>query len=376
MTSNTEGQATVLVVDDDPSILASVTDLLRIKGYNCLFAADGAEALSIMQQHTPDLILADIMMPKMDGYELYQAVRDNSAWTLIPFIFMTAKGERKDIRLGYQLGADHYLTKPFESEDLLIAVQTRLRRTADMVAAAHDGVEQMRQSFLKVVGHELRTPLTYLYGYLSLFEDEKDSISKEAMDDFLRGMRRGTDRLIRLVEDLMLLVTIDSGAAEKEVAQFGQCVDVGVELEGVILALSAQAEARNITLSQDVPYNLVIQGIPTYLREIFKRLIDNAIKFSKPGDQVWVRAESNHGQIYILVQDTGIGIAPEWQTAIFERFQQIDRETMEQQGLGLGLTIAHQLVQLHGGDIQVESQPGKGTTMTVLLPECLDEEAG
>ncbi|MBN1121874.1 MAG: hybrid sensor histidine kinase/response regulator [Anaerolineae bacterium] len=359
----------ILVVDDDPAVLASVTDFLRFKSYTCLAAADGIQALGIMQQHTPDLIVSDIMMPKIDGYEFYQAVRENTAWALIPFIFLSAKGEQKDIRLGYRLGVEHYITKPFETEDMLIAIRSRLQRTAEMQAAARDGVEQMRQSFMQVVGHELRTPLTFIYGYLSLFEERKDQISEEVMDEYLQGMRKGTDRLIKLVEDLMLLATIDSGAAEKQITQYGQQVNLGVVVEEVIQMLIPQAEARNVSISQDVPYSLMIQGIPTYVRDVFKRLIDNAIKFSKPvGGRVWVRAESGGGQVRIVVQDTGIGIAPDYQAAIFERFRQIDRKTMEQQGLGLGLTIAHQLVQLHGGDVQVESQPGEGTTIIVSLP--------
>ncbi len=365
----TQGQATILVVDDDLAVLASVTDFLQFKGYNCLAAADGIQALGVMQQQTPDLIVADIMMPKMDGYELYQVIRDNPAWALIPFIFLSAKGGQKDIRLGYRLGVDHYITKPFETEDLLIAIRSRLQRTAEMQAAAQDGVEQMRHSFMQVVGHELRTPLTFIYGYLSLFEERKNQISEEAMDEYLQGMRKGTDRLIKLVEDLMLLATIDSGAAEKQITQYGQQVNLGVVVEEVIQRLIPQAEARNVTIYRDMPYHLMIRGIPTYVWDIFKRLIDNAIKFSKPtGGQVWVNSEIKDGQALISVRDGGIGIAPDMQAAIFERFHQIDRHKMEQQGMGLGLAIVHQLVQLHGGDVQVDSQPGEGTTIMVSLP--------
>jgi two-component system sensor histidine kinase/response regulator len=364
-----QAQATVLVVDDDPAILANVTDLLRIEGYHCLSASNGIMALGVMQQHTPDLILADIMMPQMNGYMFFQAVRDNPAWTLIPFIFMSAKGEQKDIRWGYQLGADHYLTKPFEPEDLSIAVKSRLQRAAEMQAAAQDGVEQIRHSFLNVVGHELRTPLTYIYGYLSLFEAEGEDVSKEAIGEFLSGMRKGTDRLIKLVEDLMLVVTIDSGAAKREISQFSERVDLGVEIQGAIQSLSAQAEANQVTVNNEVLLNMIVHGIPTYIQGIFKRLIDNAIKFSHPTDgQVWVNSEIRDGQALISVRDEGIGIAPEMQAAIFERFHQIDRHRMEQQGMGLGLAIAFDLVQLHGGDLRVESQPGEGTTMSVFLP--------
>ncbi len=364
-----QSQATILVVDDDPAILANVTDLLRLEGYHYLSASNGIEALGIMQQHTPDLILADIMMPQMNGYMFFQAVRDNPAWTLIPFIFMSAKGEQKDIRWGYQLGADHYLTKPFEPEDLFIAVRLRLQRAAEMEAAAQEGVEQIRHSFLNVVGHELRTPLTYIYGYLSLFEAAGEDVSKETIGDFLSGMRKGTDRLIKLVEDLMLVITIDSGAAKREIGQFSERVDLSVEIGAAIQSLGDQAEANQVTINNEVPLNLIVYGIPVYIQGIFKRLIDNAIKFSKPtGGRVWVNSEIRDGQVLISVRDEGIGIAPEVQASIFERFHQIERHRMEQQGMGLGLAIVFDLVQLHGGDVQVKSQPGEGTNMSVFMP--------
>ena len=140
---------TVLVVDDDPTILDSVSDLLRISGYRILSATNGIEGLHIMQSNTPDLIIADIMMPEMDGYQFYEAVRENSAWTPIPFIFLTARGEQKDIRRGYMLGADQYLTKPFEAEDLLVAVEKRLERIRAIQAVTKDEVEQVKQQLLR-----------------------------------------------------------------------------------------------------------------------------------------------------------------------------------------------------------------------------------
>jgi two-component system sensor histidine kinase/response regulator len=338
--------ATVLVVDDDPTILDSIADVLRVSGYNCLTAANGIEALQVMQQHAPDLIVADIMMPKMDGYQFYQAVRQNAVWVSIPFIFLSAKGEQSDIRYGYDMGADHYLTKPFELEDLLVAIRSRLRRISDIQAAAQTEVEETKQQLLNIFGHELRTPLTYIYGYLSLLHEGEEHLGEEAKDEILQAMHRGVDRMVKLVEDLLLIVYIDSGAAEVEMSRYSQHVDLNLEIQRAVREHHKKAEARDIGISMVVPYDLVVRGVSAYIQDVFARLIDNAIKFGKPEGRVWIRAEPSGSFVKVSVRDDGVGIPPDKQKVIFERFHQIDRDRMEQQGVGLGLAIAERLVRL------------------------------
>jgi DNA-binding response OmpR family regulator len=140
----------------------SVVDILTLSDYACLAATDGAESLQVMYRQSPDLILSDITMQTMDGYEFYHAVRANPDWVAIPFIFLTARGQTADIRQGTSLGADHYLVKPFETDDLLATVEARLRRIREIQAAAQTDVERMKQHLMKVFGHELRTPLTHI----------------------------------------------------------------------------------------------------------------------------------------------------------------------------------------------------------------------
>jgi two-component system sensor histidine kinase/response regulator len=368
-----DSNPTILAVDDDPIILASVADILRVARYNTLTATNGVEGLNVMQQRVPDLIVADIMMPEMDGYQFYEAVRENPAWIAIPFIFLSAKGERKDIRRGYDLGADHYLTKPFEPEDLLIAIRSRLQRVADIQAAAHDNVEQMKRQLLNIFGHELRTPLSYIYGYMCLLQEEESSFDEEAKDEIMQGMRKGIDRLLKLVEDLLLIVYIDSGAAAMELERHGRRFDVRTRVEEAVSGYGDKAQAREINITMIAENGLVVQGIPKYIRDAVVCLVDNAIKFGKAGGHVWIRAESDGAYAVVSVRDDGVGIPLDKQKYLFERFSQIDRDKMEQQGVGLGLAIAERLVRLHGGSIQVESQPGEGSTFTICLPMAVED---
>jgi two-component system sensor histidine kinase/response regulator len=380
MTSQTQGNVgsyaseeaemiTVLVVDDDPTILDSVTDLLRLSGYRILSATNGIEGLHVMQSNTPDLIIADITMPEMDGYRFYEAVRDNPAWTPIPFIFLTARGEKKDIRRGYMLGADQYLTKPFEAEDLLVAVEKRLERVRAIQAVTKDEVEQVKQQLLTIFSHELRTPLSYIYGYVHLLEEGHKGLDEQAIDEILGDMRLGAERLVRLTEDLMQIVYIDSGAMVLRMEREGRESNISPLVLQAIRDLGDKAERRQVILTAQIPDRLVIWCVAEFVQDVVKRLVDNAIKFSRREEgHVWVRAEMQDEWVAISVEDDGIGIDPANLKHIFERFRQLDREKLEQQGIGLGLALADRLVDLHGGHIHVESEPGVGSTFTVYLP--------
>jgi len=132
----------ILFVDDDPIIQENVVELLELAGYRTLVANDGVEALVLMDTHLPDLIISDITMPNMDGFAFYEAVRAKTAWLIIPFIFLSARGEQEDIRCGYRMGVDFYLSKPFEPQDLLIAIDSRLKRITEIQSAIRDEVER------------------------------------------------------------------------------------------------------------------------------------------------------------------------------------------------------------------------------------------
>lgn len=362
-------QTTVLVVDDEQTILENLVDLLEVSGYRVLCATNGAEALELMASQAPDAIISDIMMHEMNGYDFYWAVRGNPAWTLIPFIFLTARGQVSDIRYATGLGADHYIVKPFEPTDLLVALESRLKRMRDARRAAEAGVEQMKQRFLTLFSHELRTPLSTVYGYASMLREEHTHLSEDEIDEMLAGMHRGAVRLARLVEDLMLMVRIESGAAAFEVERLRARTDMVPLIFEVVRDFSVKAEARHVRLQIQAPRELMGVFVPAYAKDALARLVDNAIKFSKPeGGTVELIASSHNGKIAIAVQDHGIGVHPARFDQLFQQFEQIDRQTMEQQGMGLGLTIAQSLARLQGGEIAVQSQPDAGSTFTLLLP--------
>ncbi len=358
----------ILIVDDDLGIRDSVDEILTLSGYTSLMAADGVEALELLASHKPDLIISDIMMPRMDGYAFFEALKNIREWSTIPFIFLTARGEKMDIRRGYQMGADRYLVKPFELEDLLIAVETRLERAAELERAIGEDIDQMKQQLLNVFGHELRTPLSLLHGYSKILEQSQDALDKKATDEIFLVMQESVDRLVKLSEDLMLMVYLDSDVASIALESGNEPIYIKHILENLILGMSGDAERRNINVELDMDDELTVVGHSPYLSDLFKRILENAIKFGRPGGSVQIEANSLPEEIQVTIQDDGIGIAPEKMALLFKLFQQIDRESMEQQGLGLGLAIAARLAEFHGGRISAESELGQGSRFIVHLP--------
>ncbi len=361
---------TILLVDDDDAILDGTSDLLRLYGYNVITALNGHQALDVMETCLPDLVVADIMMPDMNGYEFFEAVRQRQEWAAIPFIFLSALGQQSDVRRGIRLGADAYVTKPFEPEDLLVAIQARLKRVHEIQSATQADVERMKQQLITIFGHELRTPLSYIYGYVNLLQEQHHELDEQSLKEMLDGVQRGAERLVRLIEDLMLVVRLDSGMLKMEIEVRQGPAQVRPIVWEVFGKLKQAAEERDVTLENRVSEDLTVWCMSNYLAEALLRLVDNAIKFSKRGEPgyVLVDAFTQGDQAVIRVHDQGIGIDPSQFEQIFDRFHQVDRQKMEQQGAGLGLTIARGLIRLHGGDISVQSELGKGSIFSIHLP--------
>lgn len=367
---------TILVVEDHWALQQAIRDLLTSSGYRVLTATDGVEALEVMRETAPDLIVADVMMPRMNGYTLYDEVRANPDWVAIPFIFLTAKAEPEDIMRGKGLGAEDYITKPFNPDELLVVVGARLKRAQAIRSASEAEFDRLKQQIVNVLSHELRTPLTYIRGYTDLALEDVPGLSPEALQEFLNGIKRGADRLTRLVEDLLLLVQIESGRVKQDFAEHCRRIEDPTPLLRKAMALYEERALKQqsaLILRAEPPYTPIC-ACEIYFVEVVSRLLDNALKFSNGTQQpVVITVESKPNWLTIAVTDYGIGIPLSEQGNLFQKFRQIGRERYEQQGLGLGLYIARQLMVAHGGDIEVESEPGEGSTFILRFPAVTDD---
>lgn len=365
--------AKVLVVEDDVHLLTGIHDILKLESYHVLTAMNGVEGLTVLKgdpDHPPDVIVSDIMMPQMDGFSFLEEVRKEDRWVTVPFIFLTAKGEKTDRHKGSRLGADRYLTKPFDPEDLLVAVAASLKRRQSIQRVQENYIGDLKRKILTILNHEFRTPLTLVVAYADMLKD----FDPAAMDDgevmsFLRGVNAGADRLRRLIENFIMLVELDSGDAART---FGWRRRVVHHLRDLIEDAHrqiAQPEARPRRFILDVPHDLPPIEIDTQFVTIAVReLLDNAAKFSSKDSQIRLTVRALDGWMIISVQDEGRGIPEAELENIWLPFYQIERELYEDQGSGSGLAIVDGVVEIHNGKRSVSSVVGAGSTFAIYLP--------
>lgn len=367
-------RARILIVEDDVNLLEGVQTVLELDGYSVICADNGANALNVLrsERELPDLIVSDIMMPHMDGIQLLREVRKEPAWVSIPFIFLTARSEKTDVRRGKQLGVDDYLIKPFDADDLLIAVESRLNRQKAIDEAQAGEMSDLKRRILTILNHEFRTPLTFVVAYADMLNNQESyDLSDEEMLSFLKGVNTGANRLRRLIENFIQLVEMETGDAQRtfEIRR-APISNLDVIFREVCKTVFNGTDDRPCQIEID-PGIPPFMGDETYLTLALIQLVDNAIKFSPEGTPIVLGARADGDQIRLWVQDHGRGISPEEQAHIWDMFYQVDRPVYEDQGAGSGLAIARGIVQMHGGTIEVHSEPEVGSTFTIVLPAIL-----
>ena len=359
----------ILIVEDDISMAHGIRDVLEMAGYKVEVTDNGRRALVILETFRPQLIISDIMMPEMDGYDLLEKVRSRAEWVAIPFIFLTAKGQRTDIRVGKQLGADDYLVKSVDLDDLLVVVRAKLDRALTLNQRTQVEMTNLKNSILNTLSHEFRTPLTYITGYVDLLQE--GTWGPEDLQRFLARIKGGSSRLNKLIEDFLLLVRFETNDARQSYDMDKEPFsNWGAMLGRIFADYQEQADRHKVELVTDLQPELpLIEAHEGLLDNALRRLIDNAIRFSKPsGGRVTVKVTSDGKWVVARVIDQGIGIPSGELSKMFDRFHQINREHMEQQGAGIGLAIVKGVIELHKGQIECLSQEGVGSEFSVRLP--------
>jgi len=380
-------RASILLVDDHPANLLALEAVLEPLGHRLVKAQSGEEALRCLLKEEFALILMDVRMPDMDGFQTVALIKERPKMMDIPVIFVSAIArEAEDISRGYKYGAVDYLTKPLDP-DLLrakVSVLVALHLQAERIAAqreqlmerrlelqiqqahraAAERANKIKDQFLAMISHELRTPLNAIMGWTELLS--KFDLDEERMRRAVATIQRNAEAQKRLVDDLIDISTMLTG---KFRLQLG-AVDLAAVVQTALETARPAAEKKRIELAARLEPVEPLQGDTARLQQILGNLMTNAFKFVPEGGKVTVSLRRAGERAEIEVADTGIGIAPENLPHVFERFWQADRPaTTETAGLGLGLAIAEQLAQLHGGALRVASPGvGKGAVFTLALP--------
>lgn len=370
--TSTMQKAKVLVVEDDIHLLEGIRDILELDGYSVLTAENGSNGIEVLNNQTapPDLIVSDIMMPKMDGIQFLKEVRKENRWFSIPFIFLTAKGERSDVHRGMRLGVDDYVIKPYDPSDLLVKIESRLERHRSLNQMHNSGMATLKRQILTMLNHEFRTPLTFVVAYSDMLNNPGDQeLSKEEMLSYISGITAGADRLRNLIENFIMLVELETDSARQTYDwRKGPIASVqGIFKEAQERVKDIQAGNRTVTveLGGDIP---IITGDVEYLTAALALLLNNACKFSEPGTPITLGVSTADKEVTLYVRDQGRGIPKSEQENIWESFYQIDRAVNEDQGAGAGLAIVKGVALLHGGHVDLESEVGQGSTFKIILP--------
>lgn len=357
----------ILVIEDAMDLRHDVIEMLSLEGFEVLGAENGAEGLQLARETPPDLIVCDIMMPELDGYGVLAELRRDPKTANIPFVFLTAKTDRIDMRHGMVLGADDYLTKPFLVSELLESIRSQLRKRAELNNLAERRLEELRENIITALPHELRTPLNTVIGFSEMLMAECQRLKPDQIADWAQHIHTAALRLYRLVENYLFYVRIESAAGDE--AQIEQLRHSVLDDPSTIIEFQSVHKAQNLGRESDLVLELTpspIRMMDRDLNKIIEELVDNAFKFSVPGTPVRVTA-GPEGPVYIIrVTDSGRGMTAE-QIKIIGAYMQFDRWFYEQQGTGLGLTIARRLAEIYGGELVIDSVPDESTTITVRL---------
>lgn len=362
----------ILVVEDDLTLRDGIREVLVLEGYEILVASNGIEALDVLNNLSlvPDLIISDIMMPRMDGIQFFGEVRKDPRWLMLPFIFLTAKGDKADQQFGFRLGVDDYVIKPYDPPDLLVRIGARLERHRFLRQYYTGMMDRLKKEILIILNHEFRTPLTFVVGYADLLKSsDLSTLDPEDIIAYIRGIGSGAERLRRLIENFITLVELQTEDAQKTFAWRKGPIE---SLETVV-----QAAWRHINLFEPAEHHLIVEpmnkvptfvGDGTYLQIAVAQLLSNAVKFSPPDQPITVGAVVDNNHVRLWVKDRGRGIPTRELARIWESFYQVDRTQYEDSGTGAGLAIVAGILRLHGGEVEVLSGLGEGSIFSLIIP--------
>ncbi|NJK58577.1 MAG: hybrid sensor histidine kinase/response regulator [Pleurocapsa sp. SU_5_0] len=342
----------ILAVDDIPDNLLLVQLALEQEGYRVVLAHNGETALKQIKQFPPNLILLDVMMPGMDGYEVTRRIRQDKNIPFIPILLLTAREESSLVQ-GLDAGADEFVRKPFQIDELQARVRSmlRLKETIDQ-----------RENFVSCLTHDLRTPLVAANRMLDLIEQKVFGNITCEQQEAIANIISSNDNMLEMLNTLLETHHYELG--QKTLNWIS--VDLQQLISEVVSELEPLAREKGLELLYNAVTNAAeVKGDRLELRRVITNLIGNAIKFTDTG-KVQVSVSEHESRILVQVADSGIGISPEDQKAVFQRYHQGNHRRA---GKGLGLYLCQQIINAHQGELKVQSQLGQGTTFTFSLPQ-------
>ena len=365
----------ILIVDDSPENIISLKKVLEKNDFEVDAASSGEEALKKILKKSYVLIILDVQMPGMDGFEVAEAISGYSKAKETAIIFLSAATANvKLITRGYSSGGLDYISKPVDMNILLLKVKTfyriyeqsralnEMQITLRKEIETRKEAERKKDEFISIASHELKTPMTSTKGYIQLLERSLDKNDKETIRTRLRKVQNQVEKLNLLIADLLDISKIESGKLKfnKNYFSFDELLEHIVEI--------MQQSNQHIKIEKNSNIVGNVFGDEMRIEQVIINFITNAIKYGPDGKEIRITSELRGNEIYFSVRDFGIGMSEEHQKKIFEKFYRIEETSERFQGLGIGLYICQEIIDRHEGTIGVESTPGQGSEFYFKLP--------
>ena len=350
----------ILIVDDNPHNLKVLGNTLTEQGYRMRFAKSGLQALEIIKKKKPDLILLDIMMPEMDGFEVCRVIKQDTNMAGIPIIFLSAKTEKDDVIDGLELGAVDYISKPFHQKELLMRVKTHIRLKT--IEEELKNALNTKDKFFSIIAHDLGNLFSGIVGLLNILVVRKNDPKKLAT--YLPLMQQSAEMGYNLLINLLEWSRIQTG----KIKHHPNTLDVKSIVDMNVKLLENQAQQKNIKIISDID-NITVFADTQMFDTVIRNLLSNAIKFTPKNGFVEISYRQLETDVEISIQDTGVGISSENIDKLFKIDESYTTKgTDNESGTGLGLTLCKEFVDKNGGCINVESELDKGSRFFIHLP--------
>jgi len=356
--------ARILVVDDNKENLRLAGSILKENGYKIAVVLNGASAIKILEKNDFDLVLLDVMMPGIDGFEVCRRIKSNQKLKEIPIIFLTAKNQSEYIVNGFKAGGVDYVSKPFNKEELLarVGVHVKLKQSiADLLK-----LNDQKDKFFSIMAHDLRSPFSSIIGFSELLEEQVKQKKYAEIEQYANIINLSSHRAIDLLTNLIEWARFQIGRMEFN----PEYIEMNDLVKGIILLFDVVAGQKNISIINNcISENASVFADKEMLKTVLRNLISNAIKFTMPGGKIIVNIECKPEVLTVSIKDNGVGMPQ----SVFDKLFKIDgvcstSGTNKEKGTGLGLILCKEFIEKHHGTVWVESEEGKGSKFSFSIP--------
>lgn len=367
---NKESKPVVLIVDDNPKNLQVLGNLLTRNNCSVIAARGGQQALDYINKHHPEVILLDVMMPGMSGFEVCNQLKANETTRNIPVLFITALNEAKDKIKAFKAGGVDYITKPFVSEEVLARVNVHLQNSRLLSSLKISNSElqdlnELKNRFLGIAAHDIRSPLAGAMGIVQLLLIEELGSINANQRDVLELVKSSGNQILNLISDLLDVSVIESGNLKLNLSE----TSLTAMIRDKVRLHQFAVKQKNIQITTQLTEVPNVRLDPDRFGQVVDNLLSNAAKFSPDNSHIRVKMETEQDSIKISVVDSGPGISEQDQEQLFGLYRKLTaKPTAGEKSSGLGLAISKKIMDAHRGDITVSSSPGEGATFTIVLP--------